>query len=255
MSEVAAPEWISGLADDALKSDPSIQSFKSVDDLAKSFIETKSLVGKKGLILPGETDPPEAWDPVYNKLGRPEKPEGYKYTPPTGAKVDEKFLNEFKAQAHSMGMTQKQFEKLVGMRVEFEAKEQASAAEALTKYKQDGETALRKEWGAKFEEKMGTIAKMLKSFGGDLPQDPKEYDTRIQKLLGTLAEHLSEDTIGNLGITKGGVLTPEEATAKIAAIRADMKHPYNVANHPDHLKALKEVDDLYTMARPELKQI
>ena len=45
-------EWIQGLSDEAVKADPSIQSFQNIDDLAKSYISTKALVGKKGVILP-----------------------------------------------------------------------------------------------------------------------------------------------------------------------------------------------------------
>ena len=198
--------------------------------------------------------PDTEWDTVYNSLGRPEKPEGYKYTPPNGAKLNEEFLKEFRTQAHQIGMTQKQFEKLVNIRVEFETKEQKTAQENAVKYKQDGETALRKEWGAKYDEKMSMIQKAIKSFGGDLPQDPKEYDPRLTKLIGSMAEHLSEATLGSLGIVTVA-LTPEEAKEKVASIRADMKHPYNIANHPDHMKALKEMDDFYAMMLPGVKKI
>lgn len=254
--------WIDTLPDDikqtvpeSFKSDGSFTKYKTFPDFLTGHKNAVELASKKGVILPSEGADEKEWEPVYNSLGRPEKPDGYKYQAPNGAKLNDAYLNEFKTQAHQMGMTQKQFEKLVNTRIEFETKEQKANTEAQLKFKQDGETSLRKEWGAKYDEKISMIQKAIKSFGGDLPADPKEYDPRLTKLIGSMAEHLSEATLGTLGIVKGGALTPEEAKEKIASIRNNKEHPYNIANHPKHLEALKEIDDLYTMSRPELKKI
>lgn len=256
MTDVAtAPEWISGLTDDVIKADPAIQSFKSVDDLAKSFIETKSLVGKKGVILPGEGAKDEEWGPVFNKLGRPEQPDGYKYQPPAGAKVNEEYIKEFRTKAHAWGWTQKQFNEALNFKINEEMASQKQSAETMAKMQADAETSMRKEWGAKYDEKMATIQKAIKSFGGDLPSDPKAYDPRVVRLIASLSEHLDEATIGNLGIVKGTAMTPEDAKQKIKEIRSDEKHPFNILNHPEHLQAVKEMENFYKMANPGMKLI
>jgi len=255
MTETTAPEWISGLTDESIKSDPSIQSFKSVEDLAKSFISTKALVGKKGFILPTEGAKDEEWEQVFNTLGRPEKSDGYKYQPPNGAKMNEEFLKEFRVKAHSFGLTQKQFEKLINYRVEVEAADQKKATDGAMKFKNDSESALRHDWGAKYDEKMASIQKAIKSYGGDLPDDPKAYDPRVVRLIGSLTEHLDEATIGSLGIVKGTALTPADALTKIAEIRKDPAHPLNVANHPGHKDAEAEMQKLYLQAYPGKKVI
>lgn len=70
-----APGWVERLPQD-LRGNASLTVVPSIEALAKSYVETKSLVGKK-LEAPGEGATPEQVAAWRKTLGAPEKPEGY----------------------------------------------------------------------------------------------------------------------------------------------------------------------------------
>lgn len=259
MTVEAPAEWISGLADEGLKTNPSIQSFKSVDDLAKSFIETKALVGKKGVILPGDGAKAEEWEPVYDALGRPKSADDYKMPDvklKDGMQMNEAQLKDFRAHAWKSGMSQKHFEQTLAFRFQQQMSEYDAHLKSSDETRKSTETALRNKWGAAYEERIAGVNKLLSSMGGDRAEEfVKKYgsDPDAIAVLGEILPHLSEATIGNFGIKKGGNLTPEEAKAEIAKIRADEKHPHNLATHPDHEKAIEDMRNLYALAHPGKK--
>jgi hypothetical protein len=254
------PEWIGTMTDESLKNDPALQDFKSVDDLAKSFISTKALVGKKGVILPGDGAKDEEWNPVWDALGRPTSPDGYKLPSvqmKDGVKLDEESIKDFRAYAHKHGIPQRHFEKVMEYRFNQQVKQAQDAEKSGTEARQAGETAMRQEFGAKYDENMANFKAIVKALGKDLelPDDPSQYDQRLVRLVARAASHMSEGTIGEFGMQKGGALTPEEAKAQISKIRGDKDHPHNVLNHPEHKKAVDEMSKLYVMANPGKGQI
>jgi hypothetical protein len=256
-----APEWIGTLTDEALKNEPSLKDFKSVDDLAKSFISTKALVGKKGIILPAEGADEKEWGVVFDSIGRPKTPDDYKMPNvqlKNGMQMNEAEIKEFRAIAHQKGLTQKQFQDVIAYRLNKQMKDFEAAETKAVELKKSTETALRQKWGANYDERISGINKLLKQFGGENGESfVKKFgvDSDAIALLGEILPHLSEATIGNLGIVKGGSLTPEEAKAEIAKIRADEKHPHNIQNHPGHQKAVEDMNRLYAQAYPGKKTI
>lgn len=258
----AAPEWIQGLADETLKTDPSIQSFQSVEDLAKGFISTKALVGKKGVILPAEGAKEEEWNPVYEALGRPKTPDDYKM--PADLKLekdmalDEEDLKAFRVYAHSIGMPQKQFEKVISYRINKQMADHKAGKTAAEQRAQATETALRKTWGAAYDERTAGVQGLLKTFGGERGAAFVEKygkDPDVIAVLGEILPHLSEASIGQIGFKAGGSMTPDEAKAEIARIRGDEKHPHNIENHPEHKKAIEDMSKLYALAHPDKRRV
>ncbi len=70
-----APDWREGWGDD-LKNNPALKDFKTPVDLAKSYIETKKMVGQKTGI-PGPDATPEQKAEFYKALGVPDDINGY----------------------------------------------------------------------------------------------------------------------------------------------------------------------------------
>ncbi len=83
---------------------------KITDDasLVKAYINAQGLIGKKGVILPGEKDSPEIWGEFYKALGRPESPDKYEIPKPAdfpaGFQYDENREKNFKEISHKLGL-------------------------------------------------------------------------------------------------------------------------------------------------------
>lgn len=123
---------------------------KDVASLAKTAFNAESLLGKS-VQLPGEGATKEELDKFFNRLGRPEKAEGYDFKLPDGLPkelpYDGEFAKEFKSWAHEAGLTPRQaalvHDKFVSRTGSFFTK-QREAEEARAVSVTD---TLAKEWG------------------------------------------------------------------------------------------------------------
>lgn len=137
-------EWLQ--KNEALRTDPKA--------LAKHAFNQEKLLGS-AIRVPKDDATPEERDAFLNKLGRPENPDGYQFTPPKdmpeGLAYDGDFASAFKAKAHELGLTAKQAAGLhdmyVGRMVEGYGAQTARQQSAL-KERADAATAdLVKLWG------------------------------------------------------------------------------------------------------------
>lgn len=87
------------------------KGFTDVSAVVKSAREGEKLIGSS-IRVPGKDATQEERDAFFNKLGRPEKAEGYEYTPPKelpeGLPYDGEKANAFKALSHKLGLTKDQ---------------------------------------------------------------------------------------------------------------------------------------------------
>lgn len=151
--------WNSALPDD-LKSDPSLKDFKDVGGLAKSYVEAQKLIGSS-IRLPREGAGEDELSKFYNRLGRPEKIEGYEYKQsedhPEILKEDYNSLREI---GYKIGLTKTQFQEL--------AKWNDQSALDIYKSssaKNQGEIALK-------EKELNDL--MMKNFGGEGDDNAKQ---------------------------------------------------------------------------------
>ncbi len=79
-ADTVAPDWRKDLGDFA--NDPSLKDFKTPADLAKSFIETKKMVGQKNNGIPGKDATPEQVAEYHKAIGVPDAAEGYEFKKP-----------------------------------------------------------------------------------------------------------------------------------------------------------------------------
>ena len=59
------------------RNDPNIEKFTEADALAKSYINAVKMIGQDKIAIPNNNSTDEAWNEVYDKLGRPESAEKY----------------------------------------------------------------------------------------------------------------------------------------------------------------------------------
>jgi len=79
--------WKSTL-DETVRNDISLDSFKNLKDLAKSYVTTKSMVGKNRIAVPGDTSTELEWAEYYKAGGRPETVADYGLKPPEDFPAD-----------------------------------------------------------------------------------------------------------------------------------------------------------------------
>ncbi len=206
------------------------KQWQSNADMLKSYRDAEaalSVPADRVLKLPGPDDPAEAWDPIWQKLGRPADAEGYQFD---GVEIPEGTTDmrpEFAKWSLAEGLTDKQAAGVakaytdftVGIIEDFE-KGRVAQMEA------DGKQ-LHDEWADKFDEKKGDVLRACRKFGYDgehldkLDASLGHYATMVQlQAVGELLrEHqvgdLDEDTRVQFGIT------PRQAAEEIAELKKD----------------------------------
>lgn len=212
--------WRDSLPDD-LKSHGAVSSFKDVESLTRSFIETKSLVGKKGVIVPGEKATSEQWSAFYKDIGVPDA-DKYEVVGPKDFKVDP----TFKAECQKNGLLPKQASELLNWNIKREQGLEA-AKKAETKALVDRNMAtLKAEWGDAFEKEMGGARLAVKELGGDallehLNKTGMGNDINLIKVFAKAAKLFSEDKLREGGVSRGGD-TVDEIKSQLEEARGNV---------------------------------
>jgi hypothetical protein len=254
--------FISTLPDD-LKAEPSIAAFKGkgVQDVLRSHVNAQRLVGADKIVVPtGKLDNDETWNSVYNKLGRPENPDGYKFDKPQlpeGVQIDEKTEKGFMVVAHQIGLNNKQASALFGMYAKGVAEQFTKGGEAEKAALEAAETALKTEWGNKYDANITLAGKVIDTYGGKAEevQAFKEKfgsDPVAIRVLANIGNLIGE---GNFIKGQGPAFldTPADAHKKAMDIMTNKQNPlyeaYFTKNHIRHNEAVDEVQRLMIVAK------
>lgn len=228
---------------------PVDQVFRSYHNLQKLFGADKA---GSTVMVPGEGADQATKDAFYNKIGRPESPDGYEAKEFAGLnESQEKDLKEF---AHKNGLTEKQLS----------AFKEWNDQQAET-YKQELETdvkvefakqeaSLKQEWGAAYEQKMAeakvAAAKLnLDTNQVNAMQMALGYDG-VMKLIAQLGTGMGESTFVNGdGGRSGGnsnVMTPEAARAELNRLgdNKDFMEAWQDKMHPKHKEMVERKSQL-----------
>lgn len=167
-----------GAFDEATREWVTKRQFKDVAAIAKTAYEQEKMLGN-AIRVPGKDAKPEDVEAYLNKLGRPEKADGYDFTVPKDLPetlpYDAERATGFKQLAHSLGLTAKQAASIHDWAVKnavddfqsYSGKTEAERAETAK-----AETAkLEKLWGPLDGDQMKTnlafADKALKDVGGE----------------------------------------------------------------------------------------
>ena len=259
-----------------MKEAPALKDFADVPALAKSFIETKSMLGNS-IRVPGAdagedarkeflakltekapelvlvpTDPDklaEVEESLWTRLGKPK--EAKEYEPP---KVDDvefrpEEIEVLRTIASKRGYTKKQFATLV--------KDVAAEKQAAAKALYDRKAAVKKELGFAFEDRMTSFLDVAEKTGAP-PQlvaaiRAGDIDVATVKWLDSLAKSMGGQgrAVGEQSDGRPGKMTPLEAKEKIQEI---LKNPayLNRGKNPEEHEVLKaKMAKLMPFAYPE----
>lgn len=260
--------WQSSLPTE-LKNHQGLQKFKDVSDLAKSYVEVESMVGRKGVILP-EAENAEDRGRFFNELGRPESPDGYNAADfEAGAWGDLPFDDEAAGDAnmrelfHEVGLTQEQVTRFqAGMKERLgAAREKRQLAEEVHR---DGSIrALREKFGNSYDDRILAAQQAIRAAAGDsadsivemqmadgtLLGDNPAFIEMFANLGGKMAEH------GLVGGKRASVPTMDPLTAqqRLTELMSDPDYleALNTKTHPGHALAVKQREDLFGAMHPE----
>jgi hypothetical protein len=232
--------WYGGFSDD-LKGLVQLKGWKDPSSVVESYRNLEKLHGdpKQLVKLPSKEDAPE-WGDVWNRLGRPEKADGY--DPKSFDGMDPEFAKFCREQFHGLGLTKAQGDKL--------GKSLFDRSQSLVKTQNDAATAkhsqeaagLKTEWGQAYEQNVGIADRVADAIGLDEKQFAALEGTLGQvglaKFLHSLNAKLGvggEDGFegGKGGGFRGGAMTPESAKVEIN----------NLIKDPGFTKKLLEGDN------------
>ena len=244
--------WKDSISEEFRK-DPNIEKFTEIDALAKSYINATKMIGQDKVAVPTNNSTEEAWNEVYDKLGRPESAE--KYSLDAKSKVvslDDNAVKQFAETSHKLGLNNKQAQGLLEFyKTNMEGTAQQAKIDTETAQAQ-AEQELRSEWGREFDTKVkqaGSLAKanmkpeildMTLSNGTRLGDHP-EIIRGFAKIAGMMAEDKIVSTESE------SVQSNQSIQDEIDTIINDRASPYWNKSHPNHDKQVQQVYSLREM--------
>lgn len=251
--------WLGSFPAD-LKGYVELKGFKDPVALASSYKELEKAIGvpkEKLLRLPDKDDDP-AWNDIFSKLGRPEKPENYEVKVPAGMPDD--FAKWAQENFHKLGITKKQGETLAAKWAERIQTQQQEAVGKAEIAQADQLKALKTEWGAAAVQN----AKIVDDFTAAAGIDAKTQE-KIEAVLGVDGySKLMHGIVQKFGIKLGedqyhgpsgggsnsfGVLSPNQAKARIQELQSDPEWTKRYTNGGE--KENREFTQLFAWAYPD----
>lgn len=152
-------DWRASLPDD-LKGDANLSTIPDVATLAKNFVMTKAMTGKKAYDLPQADWKPEQWAAWNKTIGVPEAAD--KYSPVDKAILEKaglppEVITSATAKFHEMGLTDRQAKGLLDWYTGDTIKGREMQATQGAAERAQSETALKQEFGDKYEAKLGLL--------------------------------------------------------------------------------------------------
>jgi hypothetical protein len=262
----AAAPYYEAFNDPTLKASPSVQIFKTPEDLARGYVNLEKRFGidpARRIDLPADPNDKDGMRAVYAKLGLPEKPDGY------GLKLDDKAsdadkatLASFAAKAHELGLPNGMAQGILQWVAEQTTAAETAQTEALTARESAGKADLTKEFGTAYEPRMREINALVTKYGDPelvtaLAGDNLVSFPGVAKMLGKILDRMAEPgTAGGQGGDgdkgEARALTPNQARAAVAALEGD---PVKGAalrdrNHAQHRAVVDERNRLLQMTGP-----
>lgn len=258
-SENQAPEFMRMLSAE-YQSHPSIKSYKSLDDFAKSYLSAQSMIGKDKLVLPTNEEDTETWNQVWSKLGRPEKPNEYGFARPEELPQDIPWDNEemnmFADLMHKAGLSKKQAGTIFEAYKQNIVKQYQDFQSAQEKSLEEASSALKKEWGEAYNQNINIANRVVKLAGDEFNQAVKDKkwgnDPVFIKAMAKLGPAVLEDVAKGIG-SGTMVKSPESALQEIATLEAspEYKAATKDRSHPNYNIMVSKRDSLYKQAYPD----
>lgn len=237
--------WRDSLPED-IRGNAAISSFKDIESLTKSYISAQGMIGKKGVIVPGDKATDDDWNAFYKGIGVPDS-DKYEIVAPKEFKGS---LDGFKEQAIKAGLLPKQAASLLEWHTKSEAAQNASKVAAEKIESDKGIATLKNEWGDAYTKNLGAAELFLKEKGGAeavayLQKNNLTMSVPMIKLLSEAGKLMGEDKLREGGVISGGQ-SPDEIRAEIDEFMANGdKNGLTNKSHPMHDVSSKKYGEMW----------
>lgn len=233
------------LLSDDIKTAKSLSNFKDVNELAKSYLNAQSLIGKR--VSEMSPEDLKALDAVR---GIPEAPSKYTLPEELPSELTDKY-REIAAQAK---LTQEQAKTVLDSYIMLERKAHEEMAARQEHMRQESLSMLQKEFGLAFDQKMDIAKRAVNTFGGDeLKQALNETGLGdhpvLVKVFAKIGQQLLEDTTVEADKATTFGISPAEAQATIEnkMLDPEFRQAYLSGHHPGHKAAVAEMARLFEL--------
>ena len=227
------------------KEEKALQNFSTMNDFVKSYLNAQRLVGANKVAIPNKMATDEDWEEVYSKLGRPAKPEDYKYSF-SEEEINQDQLKNFNETAHRIGLLPKQAERIIKFYNEMNTQAEVDNQKMFEAKQTEAMADLKKEFGPTYTKRLDQAKKLaVETLGNDMLNNTILKDgsrlgdsVEVIKAFSMLADKLSEDEI-----IKGegsSYQTASEIEKEISELTEDGS-PYWQKTHPNHAKTVERV--------------
>ena len=188
---------------------------------------------------------PDKMGDFFDSMGRPKDFDAYKVPDSTDdLPINGDSVAMFKQMAYEAGLTQSQFEKItLGM-----SKKTLENANIAQSERQTGQSELKTEWGAAYNQNLAIAEKIKNEHFQHLDFPIGELDSGTIKSLHSLGKAMIGEGM-EITNTDGSdaIMTPAEAKTKIDEILTNKDHAYWQRQHPGHKAAIERVIDLHKL--------
>lgn len=255
-----AQPWWNTLPDEVARNHIAAKQYANPAELAlANYNLTRLQTGDPQVMaLPGKDAPPEAWNDVWTKLGRPATADAYELKFGEGVKTDDGMVKFGKELFYEMGLSPDRAQKAADKWNGFVAAQEAAMLEQARTDNQKELDALSSKWGADLDKNKAAGQRVVQALGLS-----NEFIERLEDQIGSapvveLLAMIGRKTDEGGFVNNGGqadpnnpaTLTPQQATARITELQSDaeFQKKYTDRNHPGHKDALQLMERLFSRA-------
>ena len=237
---------------EGLRAEPSLQTFDSVDKLAKSYVNAVKKIGGDPANLVSIPQEGESWDSFYNQMGRPETPEGYEF----GDDPDNE-LEFYRNATHQLGLTQDQAQNMLDLYASVQEEQNEANDKATADFAVNSQIELKREWGADYDGRLDQAQRAFSQlaspeFSSLMDETGLGNHPELVKAFAKIGAMLGEDRlIVGTGLGQSRV-TPHDAKDQIQSLYSDkdFSKAYRDNTDPGHKSAMDNMEKLFKAAYP-----
>ncbi len=253
------PGWREHYVPEEMRADKVFDTFTDVGGSLKMLGNLQNMIGKKGVIVPGEASPPTEWDNFHREMGRPDTKDLFqmKVADDLAEVYDKGLMAEARDIFFDLGFDQKKVDRLWA----FEEKRIRASLKAIANQELEADNAFS-EWSANNEDKLHWANRLISENCTDDEHKAallKALDNNIPfaELLFNVSAKFKEHKIITETEHPSGIL-PADALTEAKKIEntpgfllPDDKGQFlRETNRPEYNRLEKERDKFYKLANP-----